>query len=109
MKPNTMIIFMAVLIALGFGALLYFQNQQMQALSQSLGISPATPAGQQPAQTVVSATPQTSSSGIPSQQILVLGGAIPAGTGYSGAIPSGTQAATTTTPTQGPVGGQVTG
>jgi hypothetical protein len=35
---------------------------------------------QQPQATVVSATPQTSSSGIPSQQILVDGGAIPAGT-----------------------------
>jgi len=101
MKPNTMVIFMAILIAVGFGALLYFQNQQMQQLTQALGVGTSPPAGQQPSvapqPTVVSATPTTSSSGIPSQQILVLGGA----------IPQGTQLATATTPTTGPTGGTV--
>ena len=101
MKPNTMVIFMAILIALGFGALLYFQNQQMQQLTQALGVGTSNQtgaSGQQTTQpTVVSATPTTSSSGIPSQQILVLGGS----------IPQGTQMTTPTSPTAGPVGGTV--
>ena len=81
MKPNTTIILMGILIAAGFAALLYFENQQTQMLANAVG--GLAPNQGTTSTTTVAATPQlasTGQTGLPSQQILVLGGSIPSST-----------------------------